>query len=107
MKRNFLLLLVVSCLVASVSAQSFVIYKSDGSFTDISANEVDSIVFAPQAAAGFGKASFANIGIDKLAQEKIEHYFAESRKYLDKVSVTDERKQVLVEYTNRMMHREY
>ena len=69
MKRNFLLLLVVSCLVASVSvsAQSFVIYKSDGSFTDISANEVDSIVFAPQAAAGFGKASFANIGIDKLS----------------------------------------
>ena len=67
MKRNFLLLFVVSCLVASLSAQSFVIYKSDGSFTDISANEVDSIVFAPQAAAGFGKASFANIGIDKLS----------------------------------------
>ncbi len=51
--------------------------------------------------------AYNNIGIDKLAQEKIEHYFAESRKYLDKVNVTDERKQVLVEYTNRMMHREY
>ena len=51
--------------------------------------------------------AYNNIGIDKLAQEKIEHYFAESRKFLDKVNVTDERKQVLVEYTNRMMHREY
>ena len=51
--------------------------------------------------------AYNNIGINKLAQEKIEHYFAESRKYLDKVNVTDERKQVLVEYTNRMMHREY
>jgi len=67
MKRIFLLLLIGSCLAAGVSAQSFVIYRSDGSFTDISANDVDSIVFAPQATAGFGNASFANIGIDRLS----------------------------------------
>ncbi|MBR1503164.1 MAG: hypothetical protein IJ618_04690 [Prevotella sp.] len=67
MKRLFLLFLIGICFVVSISAQSFVIYKSDGSFTDISANDVDSIVFAPQAVAGFGNASFANIGIDKLS----------------------------------------
>ena len=66
MKRIFLLLLIVGCLIANISAQSFIIYKSDGSFTDISANDVDSIVFAPNAVAGFGNASFANIGIEEL-----------------------------------------
>lgn len=50
-------------------------------------------------------ALYGKLGIDRLAQEKIEHYFAQSRKYLDAVSVTAERKQELLEYTAKMMKR--
>lgn len=48
---------------------------------------------------------YGKLGIDKLAQEKIEFYFAESRKYLDAVSVPAERKQELLAYTAKMMKR--
>lgn len=50
-------------------------------------------------------ALYGKLGIDRLAQEKIEWYFAESRKYLDAVSVSPERKQELLAYTNKMMKR--
>ncbi|MCD8297283.1 MAG: polyprenyl synthetase family protein [Prevotella sp.] len=45
--------------------------------------------------------------INLLAEEKIEYYFAQSRKYLTAVNVSDERKAVLTEYTNKMMNRKY
>ena len=49
---------------------------------------------------------YNKLGIDKLAKEKINYYFAESRKYLDAVSVPASRKSVLEAYTDAMMHRE-
>jgi geranylgeranyl diphosphate synthase type II len=49
---------------------------------------------------------YNEIGIDRLAQEKIASYFAESRKYLAAVQVPEERKQFLIDYTNEMMRRE-
>lgn len=48
---------------------------------------------------------YNEIGIDKLAEQKINHYFEQSRKYLASVNVPEERKLELEEYANRMMHR--
>ncbi|MCD8291638.1 MAG: polyprenyl synthetase family protein, partial [Prevotella sp.] len=50
---------------------------------------------------------YNKLGINNLAEEKIEYYFAESRKYLAAINVSDERKTVLTEYTNKMMNRKY
>lgn len=50
---------------------------------------------------------YNEIGIDKLAQEKIAFYFDESNKYLDAVSVPDERKAELRKYAEKMMVRKY
>ena len=50
---------------------------------------------------------YNEIGIDRLAQQKIEYFFAESRKYLAKVSVAEERKAELAAYAERMMKRKY
>ncbi len=50
---------------------------------------------------------YNEIGINRLAIEKIQYYFHESRKYLDAVQVSDERKRELVAFTNEMMKREY
>ncbi len=50
---------------------------------------------------------YNEIGIAKLAQEKIEYYFKQSRIYLDRVGVSQEKKQELINYTNRMMQRQY
>ena len=47
------------------------------------------------------------IGIRQLCEEKINFYFEEARKYLNKVNVAEERKQSLRQYMNEMMHREY
>ena len=49
---------------------------------------------------------YNKIGIDKLAIEKINYYFGQSRKYLDSVTVPTERKTELERYTDKMMHRE-
>jgi geranylgeranyl diphosphate synthase type II len=49
---------------------------------------------------------YNKIGIDKLAIEKINYYFGQSRKYLDSVKVSAERKAELERYTDKMMHRE-
>ena len=49
---------------------------------------------------------YDEIGIRQLCEEKINYYFARALSYLDKVSVSDERKQFLRAYTNEMMHRD-
>ena len=48
---------------------------------------------------------YDEIGIRQLCQAKINDCFDEGRKYLDKVSVSEERKQQLRAYTDEMMHR--
>lgn len=48
---------------------------------------------------------YNKLGIDKLAEEKIRQYFEESRQYLDLVNVANDRKQMLREYTEKMMNR--
>lgn len=48
---------------------------------------------------------YDEIGIDRLAEEKINHYFTESRKYLSMVGVASERKHELEAYAAKMMHR--
>ena len=50
---------------------------------------------------------YNEIGIDKLAKEKINFYFTESKKYLDAVSVDTSRKAELAGYTAKMMKRQY
>lgn len=50
-------------------------------------------------------ALYDKIGIDRLAEEKIKACFDESRKYLNAVSLPDDRKQVLSEYVNSLMKR--
>jgi geranylgeranyl diphosphate synthase type II len=50
-------------------------------------------------------ALYDQIGIRQLCEQKINYYFDECRKYLAKVSVSDERKQMLLDYTDEMMKR--
>ena len=50
---------------------------------------------------------YNEIGIDKLAKEKIDFYFSQGKKYLDAVSVDQSRKAELAEYTAKMMKRQY
>lgn len=50
---------------------------------------------------------YNEIGIDRLAQERIREYFDESSKYLAAVSVADNRKSELAAYAQRMMKRKY
>lgn len=45
------------------------------------------------------------IGVDRLAQDRIAHYFDESLKYLDAVGVSEERKKALRDYAHEMMFR--
>ena len=49
---------------------------------------------------------YDEIGIRQLCEAKIEYYFEESKKWLDKVSVPEERKTHLRAYINKMMKRE-
>ena len=49
---------------------------------------------------------YNEIGIDKLALQKIEECFAESRKYLDRLNVPEERKSELRNYVANMMNRQ-
>ncbi len=51
-------------------------------------------------------AIYNKLGIDKLAQQKMESYFEEAKKYLDAVSVDDARKAELRAYANDLMHRD-
>ena len=50
---------------------------------------------------------YDEIGIDRLAEEKMNFYFEESKKYLLAVDVPEERKRELIAYVNEMMEREY
>jgi len=50
---------------------------------------------------------YNDIGIDRLAQEKIAFYFEESKKYIDAVQVPEARKAELKAYVQKMVHREY
>ncbi|MBR2016152.1 MAG: polyprenyl synthetase family protein [Prevotella sp.] len=49
---------------------------------------------------------YNQIGIRQICEEKINYYFEESKKYLAKINVADERKQTLLQYTAEMMKRE-
>lgn len=50
---------------------------------------------------------YNEIGIDKMAQDKIAYYFEQSKKYLDAVNVPVERKEELAKYAQKMMKRQY
>ena len=50
---------------------------------------------------------YNEIGINQLAQEKINFFFHESRKYIDAVKLPEERKLEILAYTEEMMKREY
>ena len=50
---------------------------------------------------------YNEIGIDRMAQDKIAYYFEQSRKYLQAVSVDESRKAELATYAQRMMNRQY
>lgn len=50
---------------------------------------------------------YNEIGIDKLAQDKIAYYFEQSKKYLDAVNIPAERKEELAKYAQKMMKRQY
>ena len=47
------------------------------------------------------------IGVDRLAKEKMEWYFEQSKKYLASVNVPQERKAELTVYAQKMMNRNY
>lgn len=49
---------------------------------------------------------YNQIGIRKLCEEKINHYFAQSEKFLAKVNVPEERKEQLHLFTLKMMKRD-
>ena len=49
---------------------------------------------------------YDEIGIRQLCEAKINHYFEEGNKYLDRVGLPEERKQYLRAYSNHMMKRE-
>lgn len=48
---------------------------------------------------------YNKIGVDKMAIDRINYYFEEANKYLAAVNVSDARKQELVTYAQRMLHR--
>ena len=50
---------------------------------------------------------YNEIGIDRMAQDKIAYYLEQSRKYLQAVSVDESRKAELAAYAQRMMNRQY
>lgn len=50
---------------------------------------------------------YNEIGINQLAQDKIAYYFAQSKKFLDAVNVSEEKKEELRKYAQKMMKRQY
>ena len=50
---------------------------------------------------------YNEIGVDKLALDKIAYYFEQSKKYLDAVKVEEAKKTVLRQYAEKMMSRKY
>ncbi|RRD02441.1 polyprenyl synthetase family protein [Prevotella sp. OH937_COT-195] len=49
---------------------------------------------------------YNEIGIDRMAKEKIEFYFEQSKRYLERVRLPEECKRELAAYTNKMMKRD-
>ena len=49
---------------------------------------------------------YNEIGIDKLAKEKMNFYYEQGKKFLDAVKLPDERKEALAEYAAKMMKRQ-
>ena len=49
---------------------------------------------------------YNEIGIDRMAKDKIEYYFEQSTQFLANVNLPEERKQELIAYTHEMMNRE-
>ncbi len=50
---------------------------------------------------------YDEIGVGKMAQDRIAYYFEQSNKYLDAVGVAPQRKEVLRLYAKKMMKRQY
>lgn len=50
---------------------------------------------------------YNKIGIDKMAKDKMDFFFEQSKRYLDAVSISEERKLELRAYAERMMKRKY
>lgn len=50
---------------------------------------------------------YNQIGIDRMAQEKIAWYFEQSRQYIEAVQLPAERKRYLIDYAQQMMQRSY
>ena len=50
---------------------------------------------------------YNEMGIDRLAQHKMEDYYEQSRKFLDAVNVPEDRKTELRKYAAQMMKRNY
>ena len=50
---------------------------------------------------------YNEIGVNKLAIDKIKFYFNEGLKYLEAVGVDSDRKKEMLAYTREMMKREY
>lgn len=50
-------------------------------------------------------AIYNQIGIREMCENRINYYFDECRRYLAKVNVSNERKQILLDYTDEMMKR--
>lgn len=48
---------------------------------------------------------YSEVGIDKLAQDKIAYYFEEANKYLAAVRVENEKKNELIAFAESLMHR--
>lgn len=48
---------------------------------------------------------YSEVGIDKLAQDKIAYYFEEANKYLAAVQVENEKKNELIAFAESLMHR--
>lgn len=61
--------------------------------------------FDPEEKIASVTAIYDELGIDRLAADKIKYYFDQSRKYLAAVNVAEERKKVLKAYTDGMMER--
>lgn len=51
-------------------------------------------------------ALFSKIGVDKLAQKRINEYSVEAETYLNKVNLPKERKQILQDIAHKLMGRQ-
>lgn len=49
---------------------------------------------------------YNEMGIDKLAKEKMDEFYEQSKKYLDAVSIPEEKKTELRAYAEQMMERQ-